>query len=282
MSAQPFIKMHGLGNDFVVLDARRGMAPLDSDQVRLVSDRKFGVGCDQLITIEPSTSADAFMRIHNADGDEVEACGNATRCVASLLMAETGHDAVVIDTVVGPLPSTAAGTDRVRVDMGVPSTDWADIPLSREMDSLHLDFALEEAGAEALTDPAAANIGNPHVAFFVGDAEAVDLPRFGPLIERHPLFPDRVNVSIATVAGTDIRLRVWERGVGITRACGTAACATLVSASRRGLVGREATIHLDGGALELEWDADGHVQMTGPVATSFHGTLDASLLRPGG
>ncbi len=282
MSAQTFIKMHGLGNDFVVLDARCGMAPLDRDQVRLLSDRKFGVGCDQLITIEPSADADAFMRIHNADGDEVEACGNATRCVASLLMTESGREAVVIDTVVGPLPSAAAGAGRVRVDMGVPRTHWADIPLSREMDSLHLEFALDEDGAEALTDPAAANIGNPHVVFFVSDAEAVDLPRFGPMIEHHPLFPDRINVSLATVADNGIRLRVWERGVGITRACGTAACATLVSASRRGLVGRSAAIRLDGGALDLEWDADGHVQMTGPVATSFHGTLDASLLGPCG
>ncbi len=282
MSAQTFIKMHGLGNDFVVLDARHGMAPLDRDQVRLLSDRKFGVGCDQLITIEASADADAFMRIHNADGDEVEACGNATRCVASLLMTESGREAVVVDTVVGPLPSAAAGAGRVRVDMGLPRTHWAEIPLSREMDSLHLEFALDEDGVEALTDPAAANIGNPHVVFFVGDADAVDLPRFGPLIEHHPLFPDRINVSLAAVTGDGIRLRVWERGVGITRACGTAACATLVSASRRGLVGRSAAIRLDGGTLALEWDTRGHVQMTGPVATSFHGTLDASLLGPCG
>ena len=275
MVALRFIKMHGLGNDFVVLDARGGAIALAPAEVRAIADRRTGVGCDQLITIEPSAEADAFMRIHNADGGEVAACGNGTRCVAELLMAETDRDRVVIETNAGFLNCRAVESGLVRVDMGPARLEWREIPLAREMDTLHLELALEPG----LADPVAVNIGNPHVVFFVADAAAVDLARVGPALEHHALFPERTNVSVATLRDNgQIRLRVWERGVGVTRACGTAACATLVAASRRQLVGRTATVRLDGGPLEVDWVSTGHVHMTGPVATSFTGALDADLL----
>lgn len=269
-----FVKMHGLGNDFVVLDARRQAMPLNASQVRAIADRRFGVGCDQLITIEPSSHADAFMRIHNADGGEVEACGNATRCVARMLMRERGVAQVAIETPAGILLSNDAGNGLVTVDMGEPRLAWSEIPLARAMDTLHVDFALGP-----LSDPVAVNVGNPHVVFFVPDATAVALSEIGPQVEHHALFPQRVNVSIAQLlAPGRLRLRVWERGVGITKACGTAACATIVAAVRRGLVKGPAEILLDGGPLVLEWRPDGHILMTGPTAESFRGELDPSLL----
>jgi len=278
--ATPFIKMHGLGNDFAVIDLRpgkgAGLPEIGSTAARAIADRRTGVGCDQIILIEPPKSglADAFMRIRNADGGEVEACGNGARCVAALLMAETGRPHVVIETVVGLLDAEAASAGRVAVDMGEARLDWRDIPLAKAMDTLHLDLALGP-----LADPAAVNIGNPHVVFFVPDAEAVDIARLGPELERHSLFPARVNVEVASLIGPDrLRMRVWERGVGITRACGTGACATLVAAARRKLTGRSGTVLLDGGELEIEWLADNHVRMTGPASVSFTGRLDASLL----
>ncbi|MGE3968908.1 MAG: diaminopimelate epimerase, partial [Dongiaceae bacterium] len=207
-------------------------------------------------------------------GGEVEACGNGARCVAALLMAETGRPHVVIETVVGLLDAEAAGVGRVAVDMGEARLDWREIPLAKAMDTLHLDLALGP-----LADPVAVNVGNPHVVFFVPDAEAVDIARLGPELERHALFPERVNVEVASLIGPDrLRMRVWERGVGITRACGTGACATLVAAARRKLAGRRGTVLLDGGELEIEWLADNHVRMTGPASVSFTGRLDASLL----
>ncbi len=278
MTDLAFIKMHGLGNDFVVLDARTAPIDLGTDQIRAIADRKFGVGCDQLITLEPSDKADLFMRIHNADGIEVEACGNATRCIGALLAAETGRATASVDTVAGLLITTAVATDRVTVDMGPARLDWREIPLAREMDTLHVDFA-----HGGLNDPVAVNMGNPHLVFFVDDVAAVDLERLGPEIEHHELFPDRINVNIAQVRGPgDIRHRVWERGVGITRACGTGACATLVAASRRGHTDRAATIELDGGPLDIAWREDGHVLMTGATATSFRGVIDRSLLNGAG
>ncbi|MCW5731610.1 MAG: diaminopimelate epimerase [Alphaproteobacteria bacterium] len=271
---QHFIKMHGLGNDFVVLDARHAPVALSAAQIRAIADRRFGVGCDQLITVEPSARAEAFMRIHNADGGEVEACGNATRCVARWLMREKQAEEVAIETSAGVLVSRDAGEGLVAVDMGIPRLDWREIPLARQMDTLHLDFALGP-----LRDPVAVNIGNPHVVFFVPDAEEVALGELGPKIEHDPLFPARVNVSVAELTGpARIRLRVWERGVGITKACGTAACATLVAARRRALVQGETEIRLDGGTLRLDWRKDGHVVMTGPTAESFRGEIDPSLL----
>jgi len=272
-AGRPFLKMHGLGNDFVVLDARGGTG-LSTAAVRAVGDRRRGVGFDQLLTIEPSARADAFMRIHNPDGSESGACGNGTRCVAALLMRESGKDRVVIETAAGLLPAHRTGNGEITVDMGEPGLDWQSIPLARAMDTLHLDYH-----RDVLRDPAAANMGNPHVVFFVPDADDVDLPALGPVIEHDPLFTERTNVNVASLRPDgSLRLRVWERGAGITLACGSGACATLVSAARRGLTGRKADLYLNGGKLTIEWTPGNRVLMTGPVATSFAGTLDPALL----
>jgi diaminopimelate epimerase len=273
MTPTPFLKMHGLGNDFVVIDGRKRTIDLNDARAQRIADRRTGVGCDQLIVIEPARNslADAFMRIHNADGGQVEACGNGTRCVADLLMREYGRDHVVIETVAGLLDAEAAGGGLISVDMGPARLDWREIPLARAMDTLHLEVALGP-----LKDAVGVNTGNPHAVFFVPDAEVVDLAALGPVLERHPLFPERTNIEVASlIAPGRIRLRVWERGVGITRACGTGACATLVASARRKLTGRKGEIILDGGSLEVEWLADNHIRMTGPVATSFIGELPA-------
>lgn len=275
MVALPFIKMHGLGNDFVVIDARqRAFAP-DAARVRALADRRAGVGCDQLILVEKPRSplADAFMRIRNADGGEVAACGNATRCVAELLMREKGGTHVVIETAAGLLDAEATTDGLIGVDMGRISFDWRDIPLAEPVDPLNLPV---EAGP--LRNGVAVNVGNPHAVFFVENVERVPLEHVGPLIERHPLFPERTNVEAAEVRGRDrLRLRVWERGAGLTRACGTGACAAAVAAAKRGLTDRAVTVELDGGVLRIEWLRDDHVRMTGPVATAFTGLLDPSL-----
>jgi len=276
MAGIPFIKMHGLGNDFVVFDARSHALALDDSHARAIADRHTGIGCDQLLVMEPTTTADAdvFMRIRNADGDEVEACGNGTRCIAAALMRETGKRRVVIETVAGLLEASDAGPDRVTVDMGPARLQWREIPLAQECDTLHVPLTLGP-----LADPVATNMGNPHATFFVPDAEAIDVKSLGPKLEHHPIFPARANIGIASLAGRDrLRFRVWERGVGITIACGTGACAAAVAAARRGLTGRKVTVIADGGPLEIEWRADGHVLMTGPAAVSFTGTLDPSLL----
>ncbi len=271
-----FVKMHGLGNDFVVIDARGDGFPLDEARAHAIADRKTGIGCDQLILVERPRSADAdvFMRIHNADGGEVEACGNATRCIATLVMQETGGDRVVVETAAGLLEAWPAGGGRISVDMGKARLDWQDIPLAAAQDTLHVDLAVGP-----LADPVCTNIGNPHATFFVAEANAIDLAGLGPQLEHHKLFPERTNIGIAQILSPErLRLRVWERGVGITRACGTGACAALVAASRRGLTGRKAEVVLDGGALEIAWRDDGHVVMTGPVATSFRGSFDPAQL----
>ncbi len=276
MTARPFIKMHGLGNDFVVIDARREPLALDAAAVRAVADRRAGVGCDQLIVMEPASNgaADVFMRIRNADGGEVEACGNATRCVASLIMAETGRDRCTVETRAGALPAVAARDGAIAVDMGAVRTAWREIPLARQMDTLHLELT-----RGPLRDPVAVNIGNPHAVFFVDDAAAIDLAGLGPSLEHDPVFPERANIGVAEVVGPDrLRVRVWERGVGLTRACGTGACAAAAAAHRRGLTGRKVEVRLDGGLLALEWREDGHMVMTGPVATSFTGVFAPSLL----
>ena len=257
MSELSFIKMHGLGNDFVVVDGRGGDVALDSLRVRAIAERREGVGCDQLLEICPpqSEEAEAFMRIWNADGGQVEACGNGTRCVAAFLMAESGSSETVIETVAGLLKAETAGAGQVAVDMGEARTEWNEIPLAREMDTISLDLALGELAA-----PVAVNMGNPHAVFFVDDADAVELAVLGPQLEVDALFPERVNIGVA---------RVWERGVGLTQACGSGACAALVASARRDLTARRATVTLDGGALEIEWLEDNHVRMTGPVATSL-------------
>ncbi len=271
-----FLKMHGLGNDFVVLDARTQPLLLNERTVKRLADRRTGVGFDQLILMERphDAKADAFMAIINADGSRVDACGNATRCIAWLLMQESGREDAVIETNAGLLYAMAAGPQAVSVDMGPARLAWQDVPLAKPMDTAHLPLALEE-----LTDPAAVGMGNPHAVFFVADAEAVDLARLGPPLERHALFPERCNIEVAQVLTPErIRMRVWERGTGITDACGTGACATLVAAARRGLTGRHAEVVLDGGSLIIEWRPDNHVLMTGPVALAYAGILDTSLL----
>ncbi len=268
--------MHGLGNDFVVIDARGKAFPLDERRARAIADRRTGIGCDQLILIEPpqNNAADVFMRIHNADGGEVEACGNGTRCIASLVMAEKTRDRLVIETNAGLLEAQAASGGRVTIDFGKARLDWREIPLAAAQDTLHVDLALGP-----LADPVCTNIGNPHATFFVADAMSIDLELLGPELEHHRIFPERANIGVAEIKSpTRMRFRVWERGVGITRACGTGACAALVASSRRGLTGRKAEVELDGGVLEIEWRADGHVMMTGPVATSFSGSFDLASL----
>jgi diaminopimelate epimerase len=270
-----FLKMHGCGNDFVVFDERAGPLGLTARRAAAIADRHAGVGCDQFIAIEPpppGSGADAFMRIRNPDGGEAGACGNAARCVVDLLARETGRRSQVIRTVAGNLPSEALPDGRVRVDMGPARLDWPDVPLARPMDTLHLDLT-----AGPLADPAAAGMGNPHATFFVDDLDRVALAELGPRLEHDPLFPERANIGVAQILAPDrVRLRVWERGAGLTRACGSGACAALVNAHRRGLAARRAVVVVDGGELEIEWRGDGHVLMTGPVATSFIGEIDLS------
>jgi diaminopimelate epimerase len=275
----PFRKMHGCGNDFVVFDERSGALGFTPARAAALADRHTGIGCDQFITIEPPppcTDADAFMRIRNPDGTEAGACGNATRCVASLLATETGRSHQVIRTVAGNLSADVLADGRVEVDMGPARLDWADIPLARPMDTLHLDLALGP-----VADPAAASMGNPHATFFVPDIAALPIDQLGPPLEHHPLFPQRANIGFVQVLAADrIRLRVWERGAGLTLACGSGACAALVNAHRRGLTARRAAVLVDGGELTIEWRADGHVLMTGPVSTAFTGEVALEAFPP--
>ncbi|HXC27110.1 MAG TPA: diaminopimelate epimerase [Stellaceae bacterium] len=276
MTRVAFRKMHGLGNDFVVLDQRRDPVRIDAAAARALADRHTGIGCDQLLLLEQPRDARAqvFMRILNPDGSEAEACGNGTRCVANLIAGEAGRRAVTIETVAGLLAATIDAAGIATVDMGVPRFGWRDIPLSREMDTLHADLR-----RGPLADPVCTSMGNPHATFFVDDAEAIDLATFGPELEHDPLFPERANIGIAEVRSAEtIRFRVWERGAGITRACGSGACAAMVAARRRGLVAERATVLLDGGNLEIAWPGQGFVLMSGPVALSFKGTFDSALI----
>jgi diaminopimelate epimerase len=275
-----FLKMHGLGNDFAVFDARKQALVLDAAAARAIADRRFGIGCDQVIVIEPARNGgDAFMRVYNPDGSEAEGCGNATRCVAYLLMKETGKDDLVLETAGGPLHCSALG-DHVRVNMGVPRFGWRDIPMARETDTL--SFPIEVPGSDlyALTIASAVSVGNPHVVLFVDDARTAPVAALGPKIENHPLFPQRTNVEfISLISLNKLRMRVWERGAGITLACGTGACAAFVAAVRRGVVGHKAELVLDGGSLIMEWEGEGKsVFMTGPWALSYKGEIDIGAL----
>lgn len=273
--SRPFLKMNGLGNDFVVVEARTAPFAPSAEAVRAIADRASGVGCDQLVSIEPSSKADASVRFWNADGEEVGACGNASRCVGWLLMEASGRDEAVIETRAGLLRATRAGERLVSVDMGEPGLRWDQIPLAEEMDTRGIELQVGPIDAPHLHTPGCVSMGNPHVVFFVDDAEAAPVREVGPLIEHHPLFPEGVNVGFAQVVARDrIRLKVWERGAGQTKACGTGACAALVAAARRGLTDREATLELDGGELVIEWrESDGHVIMTGPAEVDFTGIL---------
>jgi diaminopimelate epimerase len=276
MDGLPFWKMHGLGNDFVVLDARERPITIHPDQARRIADRHRGAGFDQLLVIEPTQTpgADIFMRILNADGTESGACGNGTRCVAALVMADTGADTLVVETRAGLLECREA-PGGVTVDMGPARLDWQDIPLAHEADTLHLPVS-----SGALSDPVGVSMGNPHAIFFVPDAEAVQIDGVGPVLEHDPLFPERANIGVVQVLSRDrLRYRVWERGVGVTQACGSGACAGAVAAIRRGLADRIVFVVLDGGDLLIEWrESDGHVLMTGPAETSFAGILSRTLL----
>jgi len=281
MGGTPFLKMHGLGNDFVILDGRTRALDLSPERRRSIAHRQLGIGCDQLIVLEPPTDRDAdiFMRIYNPDGSEAGACGNATRCVASVLMDERNSDHVTVQTIAGLLESQKTGLGSnglpvISVDMGPARLDWREIPVSQACDTNHLPL-----GLGPLQDPVGTNMGNPHATFFVDDADAIPLAELGPKLEHARLFPERANIGVAQLLGEDrLRLRVWERGAGITLACGSGACAAVVAASRRGLVQRKADVVLEGGTLTIEWLRDGHVLMTGGIALAFKGELDRSLL----
>lgn len=258
-----FHKMHGLGNDFVVIDARENAVEITPARARAIADRHQGIGCDQLILLEPSDSADLRMRIFNADGGEVEQCGNALRCVAQLTRAKS------IETAGGPIGADA-DAGGATIDMGEPRFGWDKIPLAYAMDTAALPVAWD-----GLEGGAAVNVGNPHVIFFVHDLDAVDLEALGPVIEHDAVFPERVNVNVAEVTGpAALKLRVWERGAGLTQACGTGACATAVAAIRRGLVQSPVTVALPGGTLVIDWAPGGNIRMTGPATHVFTGEAE--------
>jgi diaminopimelate epimerase len=263
MTRGEFHKMHGLGNDFVIIDARTAPVAMSATRAQAIADRIYGIGCDQLIVLEPSSVADLKLRIYNSDGSEVESCGNASRCVVALLQQD-----VRIETMGGIISGQLQGND-VSVDMGSPKFAWQDIPLAFAMDSAAMPLAWDE-----LAHPMAVNVGNPHAIFFVPDCDAVDLERLGPVIEHDSAFPERVNVNVASILGDEIKLRVWERGVGLTRACGTGACATAVAAIRLGKVQSPATVHLPGGTLRISWEPGGNIIMTGGTTYVFKGEAD--------
>jgi diaminopimelate epimerase len=273
---RPFVKMNGAGNDFVVVNALETPFTPTVEQVRAIADRETGEGCDQLISIEPSVDADAFMRVWNADGSMVETCGNALRCVGWVLMESTGKDRVVIDTAGGPTVATRAAGGQVTVDMGAPRLDWTQVPLAEEMDTRGIELQVGPIDDPVLHTPGAVSMGNPHVVFFMDHAPNDGFVRgSGSLVEHHPLFPEGVNVGFVHALSPDhIRLRVWERGAGLTKACGTGACAALVASARRGVTGRHATVDVDGGRLMIDWDeASDHVFMTGPIEVERTGLL---------
>ncbi|NQX95163.1 MAG: diaminopimelate epimerase [Erythrobacter sp.] len=261
----PFIKMHGLGNDFIVLDARvQALPEMTNAAVKRLADRREGIGCDQLIILEPSAASDFRMRIFNSDGGEVEACGNASRAVALLHGApasvETDGGVIALEPAIGG----------ASVDMGAPRFEWDAIPLAYAMDTSAMPL-----GWEDLSSPMAVNVGNPHAIFFVEDTHGVELERIGPVIETDPVFPEAVNVNVASVIGDNhLALRVWERGAGLTRACGTGACATGVAAIAKGLVKSPVTITLPGGDLDIAWERGGSIRMTGPATESFRGEFE--------
>jgi diaminopimelate epimerase len=283
-STIPFVKMNGLGNDFVVVDGRGAPVRIEAEEARHLANRASGVGCDQVIVLEPSRHADVKMRILNADGSEVAACGNATRCVAWLLSQETGARQLTIDTDAGELEADVASIDRITVDMGRPRFGWQDIPLAEKFhDTRAIELQIGPIDDPVMHSPSVVNVGNPHAVFWVDNVDAIDLGRVGPLLENHPIFPERANISIAQVlARARLKIRTWERGAGLTRACGTAACAAAVMAMRKKLVDRDAkvTVTLPGGDLVIAWTKDDHIMMTGPAELEFRGALSRDGLLP--
>lgn len=280
-SGIPFRKMNGLGNDFIVIDRRERSFVMDEEKARALADRERGIGCDQLIVLDKSDIADVRMRIWNNGGGEVESCGNASRCIADLLFAEKGEDSATIDTKGGFLVAHKAGERLVTVDMGVPKFGWQDIPLSEPFaDTRHIELQVGPIDAPLIHSPSVVNVGNPHCIFWVKDLEVVDLAKVGPMLEHHLLFPERANISLARIVSKDhVFLKVWERGVGLTRACGTAACATMAAGFRNGMINRRCKITLPGGDLFMEWrESDDHILMTGAVSYDFEGTIPAEQL----
>jgi diaminopimelate epimerase len=263
MASGNFYKMHGLGNDFVIIDCRETPLVINAEKARAVSDRHTGIGCDQVILLNHSALADIKMTIFNADGAEVESCGNASRCVVALL----GKDCTI--ETGGGIISGSLAADAVAINMGLPRFDWRDIPLAFAMDTSNLPLAWDE-----LSNAVAVNVGNPHVVFFVSDSAATDLQRLGPIIEKDAAFPGHINVNVANIADGEIMLRVWERGVGLTRACGTGACATAVAAIKQGLVKSPVVVNLPGGKLTIAWQPGEPVTMTGGTSFVFSGTAD--------
>ena len=275
-----FRKMNGLGNDFVVLDARRDQITMTEEKARAIADRKLGIGCDQVIVMEKSAVADVRMRIWNAEGGEVPSCGNASRCIAALMFDELKTDAATIETKGGLLVAKKAGEHLITIDQGVPKFDWKDIPLSEDFpDTRHIELQIGPIDAPLLHSPSVVNVGNPHCIFWVKDLNVVDLSRAGPMLENHPLFPERANISLAQVVARDhVLLKVWERGAGLTKACGTAACATMAAGHRIKIIDAKCRITLPGGDLFMAVNDEGHILMTGPSALDFEGTLPEGLL----
>ncbi len=271
-----FIKMHGLGNDFVIIDSRYLNLSFETLSIDLICNRYRGVGCDQLLILRESNSeADVNMLIFNADGTEAEACGNGLRCVASYVMDLLDNQHVVIETSSGLLPAWRQLNGDIRVSMGIPKFDWDTIPLAEECDPLAAPIS-----CGALKSPTCINIGNPHAVFFVDDADSIDLIELGPELEVHPMFPKRSNIEVVSILDKNtIRMRVWERGVGVTAACGSGACAAMVAANIRGLIGSSARIRLDGGILGVEWEKNGAVFLSGPIATSFSGVIEHPYIK---
>lgn len=264
-----FLKMHGLGNDFVIVDSRIDGRKQSKQVVQAVSDRRTGVGCDQFIVIEPSKKADIFMRIYNPDGSEAESCGNATRCVALVGMEEIKKREITIETLGGVLSCRFETDGRVTVDMGKPKFEWKEIPLSRQADTMNLALANGTVSAVGV------NMGNPHAVIFLEGVENLDVQKLGPSLETDPLFPKRTNVEFVEVRNKhEMRMRVWERGAGETRACGSGACAAVAAAVKKGYVARKTRVHLDGGVLDFEWrESDDHMLMTGAATHVFDGIL---------
>ncbi len=275
----PFHKMNGLGNEIVVIDARDNALALDADAARLIGSTETGPGCDQIMVIGPGRDGtDVTTAIWNNSGEEVEACGNGARCVAAYLYKAGLSGDIRMGTLGGDIVASDAGNGQITIDMGVPRFGWQDIPLAEEIrDTRAIELQIGPIDAPILHSPSVANVGNPHAIFWVKDADAYDLEKIGPLLENHPMFPERANISLAEVIDRNtIRTRVWERGAGATRACGTAACAIAVSAARKGLTERDVTVHLPGGPLHILWRDDDHIMMTGPAEFEFDGEIELS------
>ena len=280
-TAIAFRKMNGLGNDFVVIDARERPISISEEQARAIADRKIGIGCDQLIVMEKSSLADVRMRIWNAEGGEVESCGNASRCIADIVMDERGTSSVTIDTKGGFLVGKRAGRLMVTIDQGKPRFDWDQIPLSEKFaDTRHIELQVGPIDAPLMHSPSVVNVGNPHCIFWVNDLEVINLGRVGPMLENHPLFPERANIEMAKVVARDhVIVNVWERGAGLTRACGTAACAVMAAGYRIKIIDAKCRVTLPGGDLMMSVDVDtGHIIMTGPLAYEYEGVLPEGLL----